>query len=196
MKILWENVFKKDNSAQTIQKALANNILFRNLTKSELNFIKQIIHLRQYRAGEAVFSQGDVGVGMYIILKGSVDIAVIDVDVSRVDSAESQKEVFVTRLEKDDFFGELSLVEETGFRSATARAAEECLLLGFFKPDLMELLDRSPSTGVKVVFRLAEVLGQRLKDTTEKITRLKSELKLIQGLEERNKSHEGKLSNS
>jgi CRP/FNR family cyclic AMP-dependent transcriptional regulator len=187
--ILWENVFKRNNKSRTIQKALSDNILFRNLTRTELVFIEQIIHERQYRAGEAIFNQGDVGVGMYIILKGSVDIAVVDVDLAK---PEHHKEVFVTRLEKDDFFGELSLVEETGIRSATARAAEETTLLGFFKPDLIELLERNPSTGVKVVFRLAEVLGQRLKDTTEKITKLKSELRLIHGLEERNKANEGK----
>ncbi len=191
MNILWENVFKKNNKSRTIQKALSDNILFRNLTKSELVFVEQIIHERHYRAGEAIFNQGDVGVGMYIILKGSVDIAVVDVDLSR---PEHHKEVFVTRLEKDDFFGELSLVEENGIRSATARSAEETVLIGFFKPDLLELLEKNPNTGVKVVFRLAEVLGQRLKDTTEKITRLKSELRLIQGLEERNKANEGKLS--
>ena len=42
---------------------------------------------------------------------------------------------------------------------------------------------------MKVVFRLAEVLGQRLKDTTDKITKLKTELRLIQGLEEKAKSN-------
>lgn len=192
MKILWQNVFKKDNKSRSIQKALSDNILFRNLTIKELELIEKMIHVRSYRAGEAVFCQGDISVGMYIILKGIVDIAVVDLDVNQ---PEQQKEVFVTRLEKDDFFGELSLVEESGLRSATARATEETTLLGFFKPDLLELLERNPDTGVKVVFRLAEVLGQRLKDTTEKITRLKSELRLIQGLEERNKGHAGKFRN-
>lgn len=189
MNNLWENVFKKDNKSRTIQKALSDNILFRTLNKSELKHIEQIIHERHYRAGEAIFNQGDVGVGMYIILKGSVDISVLDLDPSKDGTA---REVFVTRLEKDDFFGELSLVEDNGSRSATARAAEETALLGFFKPDLLELLERQPAVGVKVVFRLAEVLGQRLKDTTEKITRLKTELKHIQTIEERSKSNESK----
>lgn len=185
MNILWQNVFKKDNKSRTIQKALSDNILFRNLSSSELRFVEQIIHERHYRAGEPVFNQGDVGVGMYIILKGAVDISVVDLDPVAPDQS---KEIFVTRLEKDDFFGELSLVEDNGIRSATARAVEDTILLGFFKPDLLDMLERNPSTGVKVVFRLAEVLGQRLKDTTEKITRLKGELRLIQGLEEKNRS--------
>ena len=76
-------------------------------------------------------------------------------------------------------------------RSASAKSAEDSVLLGFFKRDLIELLERNPATGVKVVFRLAEVLGQRLKDTTDKITKLKTELRLIQGLEEKVKSNAG-----
>ena len=187
MNILWENVFKRDNKSRTIQKALADNILFRKLSTTELRLVEQIIHERHYRPGETVFSQGDVGVGMYIILKGGVDISVIDVDMTRSDQG---REVQVTRLEKDDFFGELSLVEDNGSRSATARAAEDTTLLGFFKPDLMAIIERNPSTGVKIVFRLAEVLGQRLKDTTEKITRMKTELRKIQGLEERARGNE------
>ena len=141
MNFLWENVFKRDNKSRTIQKALSDNILFRNLTKSETKFIEQIIHERHYRTGEVVFNQGDVGVGMYIILKGSVDISVIDVNPV---PPHDTREVFVTRLEKDDFFGELSLVEENGVRSASARSAEDSVLLGFFKPDLIELLERNP----------------------------------------------------
>ena len=50
-------------------------------------------------------------------------------------------------------------------------------MIGFFKPDLMEILERSPATGIKITFRLAEVLGKRLKETTEKVSDLRRALK-------------------
>ena len=53
------------------------------------------------------------------------------------------------------------------------------MLVGFFKPDLLEVLERSSDTGVKVVFRLAEFLGRRLKETTDKISQLKKEIRLL-----------------
>ena len=110
---------------------------------------------------------------MYIIAKGAVEITTLDTDVEN-------KEVVVTRLVAGDFFGELSLVEDDGRRNASARAVENAILIGFFKPDLLALLETNPRTGVKVVFRLAEVLGRRLKETTERISQLKTQLRLAQ----------------
>jgi CRP/FNR family cyclic AMP-dependent transcriptional regulator len=179
--ILWDNIFKRLERQQDIGTILANNILFRNLSKGELKFIEKIIHIRKYRAGETIFRQNESGVGMYIIVKGRVDISIIDDILLEPDK---EKEVIVTRLEPGDFFGELSLVEEVSRRSATAVASEDTVLIGFFKPDLLEILERSPTIGVKVVFRLAEVLGRRLKETTEKISQLKKEIRLLGELQE------------
>lgn len=177
MNYIWDNIFKRLQQEQDITTVLSKNILFKNLKKRELAFIKNIVHVRKYRSGETIFRQSENGVGMYIIVKGTVDISIID-DVLTEDRY-SEKEVVVTRLEQGDFFGELSLVEENSVRSATAIASTETILIGFFKPDLLEILERSPTTGVKVVFRLAEVLGRRLKETTEKISQLKKEVRLL-----------------
>ena len=176
MNFLWDNIFKRLEREQDIASVLSNNILFRNLTKQELRFIEKIIHIRKYRAGETIFRQNEVGVGMYIIVKGRVEISIID-DI--LIERDKEKDVVVTILEAGDFFGELSLVEDSSKRSASATAAEDTVLIGFFKPDLLEILERSSDTGVKVVFRLAEVLGKRLKETTEKISTLKKEIRLL-----------------
>lgn len=181
---LWENLFKKYEGEQSVGAVLSKNILFRNLTKKELRFIEKIVHIRKYRAGEVIFRQNENGVGMYIIVKGRVEISVVDDILSEDQTEESEKDIIITRLEPGDFFGELSLVEDTGRRSATSVATEDTILIGFFKPDLLEILERSPSTGVKVVFRLAEVLGRRLKETTDKISQMKKEIKLISGIQE------------
>ncbi|MCC6276949.1 MAG: cyclic nucleotide-binding domain-containing protein [Oligoflexia bacterium] len=185
MQYLWENIFKRLEREQNISSILAQNILFRNLSKSELRFIEKIIHIRKYRAGEYIFRQNENGVGMYIIAKGRVDITIID-DIF-IDPSE-EKEVVVTRLEPGDFFGELALVEDVSRRSASAVASSDTILIGFFKPDLLEILERDPGIGVKVIFRLAEVLGRRLKETTEKISQLKKEIRLLGELHEVNTS--------
>lgn len=178
---LWDNIFKRYEE-QDIASILSKNILFRNLNKKELKFLEKIVHIRKYRAGEVIFRQNENGVGMYIIVKGKVDISIID---DLLVDRDQEKEVVITRLESGDFFGELSLVEDAGRRSATSVASEDTVLIGFFKPDLLEILERSPGTGVKVVFRLAEVLGRRLKETTEKISQLKKEIRLITEMQAR-----------
>lgn len=177
MNTLWENIFRKAEQERDITRILSDNLLFKDLTTKELRFVEQIVHERHYRKGEFVFQQGEVGVGMYIIAKGSVDISLFDSHPLVGDQA---KQVFVTKLEAGDFFGELSLVEENGRRSASAVASEDSVLIGFFKPDLLEILERSPATGIKIIFRLSEVLGRRLKETTDKIKQLKREIVSIQ----------------
>ena len=172
---LWENIFRYNRKGKDVPSILAENFLFQDLSRKELHLIEEIVHLRNYHGDELVFNQGEIGFGMYIIVKGSVDICVND----PLPEKDGNKENFVTRLLAGDFFGELSLVEENSIRPATARAHEETRLIGFFKPDLIEVMERSPSTGAKIAYRLAEVLGRRLKETTAKIAQLRQEVKSI-----------------
>jgi len=178
---LWDNIFRRQERQQDVKSILSNNFLFRNLNKRELSLAQTLVHIRRYRTGEAIFRQNESGVGMYIIGKGRVEISIFD---DSTGSKQNEKEIVVTTLEPGDFFGEISLVEETSIRSATARAAEDCVLVGFFKSDLVEILDRSPEAGIKIIFRLAEVLGRRLKETTDKISQLKKEIRMIGEMQE------------
>jgi CRP/FNR family cyclic AMP-dependent transcriptional regulator len=170
---LWDNLFRRNQADEEIETVLSENYLFKVLNKSEIQFIKSLVHHRVYRPGEPIFTQGELGVGMYIVVKGTVNITVEDLHTLD----DNQKNVFVTRLSPGDFFGEISLVEQTGRRTATATAADEVVLLGFFKPDLAEVIERNPRSGVKILARLGEVLGRRLKETAERFTEVKRELK-------------------
>lgn len=172
---LWDNIFRKDAQEKELIQRLKENILFENLTQKELRFIEKIVHERLYRANEVVFRQGEAGVGMYIIHKGSVDILISESSLGEEEKSDSQ----ITQLSEGDFFGEISLVEDNGRRTASAVAASDTKLIGFFKPDLIELLERNPQIGAKVIFKLAEVLGKRLSETTDKISLIKCELQRI-----------------
>ncbi len=173
MNYLWDNLFRKSKKDEEVRSRLASNILFKDLTSKELRFVEQIVHVRSYHAGEHVFRQGEVGVGMYMIMSGRVEIFIDDADPVKETSAE----IFITQLLANDFFGELSLVEENGRRTASAICRDETVLIGFFKPDLMEIVKRSPIVGIKILFRLAEVLGRRLKETTEKVSDLRGSIR-------------------
>ena len=171
---LWENFFRGDEKERQIEQVLLSNFIFKDLSPKELSFVKQLVHLRHYRPGEPIFKQGELGVGMYIVVKGTVNISVDD--LTRGTSVEAKANL-VARLTAGDFFGEIALVENGSRRTATATAAEDLTVLGFFKPDLAEIAERSPRTGVKILAKLAEVLGRRLKETAERFTDLKRELK-------------------
>ena len=175
MNFMWENLFRRTDQNQRVLDALRQTVVFQSLNKHELRFVQGTVHLRSFKSGEAVFRQGEVGVGMYILLSGSLDIYVDH----PIEEELPPRSHLVTRLRAGDFLGELSLVEHNSRRTATAIAAEDSVLIGFFKPDLLEILERQPATGVKILLRLSEVLGRRLKETTLKVTELKDELRRV-----------------
>lgn len=170
LKAMWKSLYKE--TSKNTASILKENILFQDLSQRELKLVIATIHIRQYRENETIFHQGQAGFGMYIIEKGAVSISL------RNDTpAEITGETTLAILQPGDFFGELALVEEGGKRSASAKAASDTTLIGFFKPDLFDIIQRSPSTGVKIVLRLNEVLGKRLIDTNNSVTTLSKKLR-------------------
>jgi CRP-like cAMP-binding protein len=170
LNVLWESLTK--TKTKGTESLLKENILFRGLTARELKFVAGTVHIRDYSAGETIFNQGQTGLGMYIIESGTVVIS------ARSGSFGDQgKEVTLTKLSAGDFFGELALVEENGKRSASAVAETDTRLIGFFKPNLFDIIQRQPATGVKISLGLSEVLGKRLIETNKALAVLDEKLR-------------------
>ena len=79
--------------------------------------------------------------------------------------------IFAT-LQSGDFFGEMALLDNEP-RSATAIAIEPSKLVGFFKTDLLTLMNRDPKSGNKIMLDLSRVLGERLRQTNAELAKLK-----------------------
>lgn len=164
MKSLWANIFRNQTqSEETITSILKKIPVFEDLSGKELDAIARILHQRQYRKDELIFRQGDAGVGMYIIQKGQVHIRL-----------EPDGQI-LAELTDGEFFGELALLDDSP-RSASAVAGTDCKMLGFFQPDLFGLIERNPRLGVKIVLRLAKIIGERLKAANRENQDLKRQL--------------------
>jgi len=96
---------------------------------------------------------------MYIIIGGSVEIV-----------CGPQSDI-LAELSEGDFFGELSLLDDSP-RSASAITKTPCKILCFFKPELFDLIDRNPKLGSRILFKLAWTISERLKNTNEQLTAL------------------------
>ena len=138
-----------------VMRVLEATPIFAGLNDLELKKIEIITHEREYVAGEAVFHENEPGAGLYIIRRGSIKLT--------KKSAAGETEVAV--LKDGEFFGELALLDESP-RSATATAGEKTLILGFFRPDFLNLLSTEPKLGAKVLLKLSQILAKRLRTTT------------------------------
>ena len=177
---LWRNLFSQRVIREgTIEEVLSKVPAFANLAPRELKEVAVIVHKREYRSGEPVFYQGDPGLGMYIVKDGEVSIL-----IQGKDGNERELAVFGD----GDFFGELALLDESP-RSSNAVCKTECTLIGFFRPDLFELIEKNTTLGIKIVLKLAEIVAQRLRHTDKELSKVKSQLERLQEQEEKD-SHD------
>ena len=158
MNTLWGNIFK-GREKDGIRDILRKVPVFEGLSNHDISDIERILHYREYKPDEVIFSQGTPGFGMYIIEDGSVTI------VSNV--SEPSMEI-MAELQSGDFFGELGLLDDSP-RSASAIAKTSCSMLCFFRSDLFDLISRKPQIGVKILLCLARTIGERLKKANEEI---------------------------
>jgi CRP/FNR family transcriptional regulator, cyclic AMP receptor protein len=156
---IWANIFRLGSRTQPLVKILQNIPLFNNLTPKELKILEHVVHLRTYHPGETVFTEDEPGAGVYVIRRGRIDILL---------KHDNQPPTLLAELEAGDFFGEMALLGDST-RSATAVAREQSELIGFFHPDLLEIINLHPVTGAKITFGLAKTLAERLRYTNAQL---------------------------
>lgn len=106
----------------------------------------------EVREGEYVFREGDLGTEMYIINEGKVEI------LNQV----GEEEQLLAVLEKGDFFGEMSVLEDMP-RAASARALTEVRLLQINGTTFDQMLQSNPEIAV----RMMRKLSRRLRETDD-----------------------------
>jgi len=150
----WSNlIFKREKSE--LLDLLDSVPVFESLNTKELKKISKILHQRSWQAGELILEEGRPGIGMHIILKGSVEIREITDDHDTIQLAQ---------LGAGDFFGEQALLDDSP-RTATITAVETCITFGFFRPDMLEIVESDPRLGLKILTHLAKILSIRLRHT-------------------------------
>ena len=164
----WSNIFRRrDKEATDVFDILKKIPIFQDLGRREFNKIESILHRRNWKADEAIINEGDPGLGMYIIVAGEVRITQVGED-----GVQQQ----LATLTGGDFFGEQALLDESP-RTASAYANEPCRIIGFFRPDLLELIESNPRLGLKIVMRLSQMISVRLRHTNRLLKKARMRVK-------------------
>jgi len=163
----WENIFEKNGKDQIKHSIILKKVpMFSDLKKSELREFERIIHRRHYKNEEVIFYEGEPGLGMYVIESGSIKIY-------KDYNNKIKEEIAI--LETGEFLGEMALLDESP-RSATAVASGETTLLGLFRPDFFNLLDRKQGLGIKILLKLSQMIAERLRHNNNELQNLKQKL--------------------
>ncbi|CAE6914114.1 MULTISPECIES: Crp/Fnr family transcriptional regulator [Pseudomonas] len=127
--------------------------LFDTLDRSDVQTAAGYFNLNRINEGTAIFSEGDAGTFMCILVQGSVSIR---------KSNASGDEVEVTRLRRGRAFGEMAVLDGER-RSASCVATCDCVLLSLGKDALDKMLQESPRTAAQVIRAIAVGMSRRLR---------------------------------
>lgn len=175
-------------SRDTIPRYLRDQLVFKDFSDNELRILSKFIHIRTFEPQELIFDQGDPGVGFYLIFTGHVEIfakdSIDDLSIKEIkenDLTGPYIERHVTLLEKNDYFGELAILQDDSFRTASAVAKDATVLLGIFKPDIEDLINRNPIVGAKFLQAISVIVVNRFASITKEFKILKYKLKKLEG---------------
>jgi small-conductance mechanosensitive channel len=139
----------------TVTERLNNVSIFAPLSDEETERLAQAARVRVYAPGEAIVRMGQEGNSMFVIMRGSVEVQVLQGTSMKI----------VNRLRENDFFGEMSLL--TGEpRTATVVAAEETEVLQIRKATIKPIFEANPEL-VKSIGEMVEERRELLRSLAE-----------------------------
>jgi uncharacterized membrane protein len=130
--------------------------LFESLDAEALSALANKLRTETYDANAPVFAQGEQGDAMYLIEDGAIDIVAGTV----------KQQVVLTSLFKQQYFGELSLLDGAP-RSASAVATRATTLLALERDDFVEFIKHRPHAALSIMHEV----GERIRATNELMTR-------------------------
>jgi serine/threonine protein phosphatase PrpC len=136
-------------------EVLKGMAMFRYLSYKELVRITNITEIVELAADQLIFSMGQPGDAMYVVLSGNVRL--------------TKGETVVAELARGQHFGEMALVDRS-VRSLSATAVAPTRLVVIHRKDFYELIKREPPLAVKLLWAFVQVLGLRLRKTTSDLS--------------------------
>lgn len=132
--------------------------LFAAMTLEQLEAIHLCLTEQHYTREELIFSEGDVGDEMYIVVEGEVEILI---------KLETPEPFLLATVGPGSYFGEMAILDNEP-RSAAARVSKEARLLVLKGEQLKELVYVMP----EIAFTIFKVLSERLRRSDRRLDAL------------------------
>ena len=124
--------------------------LFADLSRKALDRLTRITRERNFAEGEAIFREGDEGVGFFLIQDGAVDV--------------SRGGAHLATLKSGDFFGEMALLDHHR-RSATITAKGPVRTLAILRSDFVAELEAN----AELALHMLAMMSRRLRETDQRL---------------------------
>lgn len=142
----------------SIEDMLANTSLFSRVDREELHNIAGWVQIQNYKSGQVIDREGDLGTSLHIIREGSVDV---------YQSYDSDDQQLLASFGEGDFFGEMALLLGRP-RSATVVATSDTECLSILRNTFQE------GASVPVLWSMLQHVAERLAHADEAIGEMHS----------------------
>ena len=140
--------------AQLKLETLQTATLFRYLNYQELVKVANITDVRHFVGDEFVFTEGDPGDELFVVLSGKVRV--------------QKGSTTIVTLGQGEHFGEMALVDKEP-RSATVSAVEDTRVLVMKRADFLYFIKHERDLAVKLLWQFLGVLSARLRNTSREL---------------------------
>ncbi len=137
-----------------IEDTLQEVELFSEMTRKDLSRIAKVTVKRNYKKGDAIVREGDLGIAFYVVSKGHVEV---------VRGLGKPDEHVVFTHSPGGFFGEMALFDNQ-LRNASVRAKEDCECLVLTKWDFNAEVH---APGSRVAVAMLPILARRIRSLNE-----------------------------
>lgn len=131
--------------------------LFNCLNEDERSALLAISSIHDYKEGDKIVFQGEVGDALFCVMRGNVNVSVRDIH---------DKEVVISKLERGEVFGEAAIFLSAR-RTASVAAATDTTVVKIRRQDLLWYFRSNPQAGNKILTLIILSLLKKIKNTNE-----------------------------
>ena len=142
-----------------LEKLIENTSIFSDLHPDELSHLSDYLHGYRATAGTRLYKEGERNSFLCLLVEGRLEVH------KEVEPGVEKK---LAEIRPGRVIGEMSVID--GFtNSATVLVAEPSILVMMTRQNLERLTIESPALGVKLLWKLANGLSQRLRQTSGRL---------------------------
>ncbi len=143
---------------------LSKVVFFQGLNPKEIEDITRFFENIDFKKGDTIFSEGDSGESLFIIVDGTVEIA-LDLE------SDSKERAELREFSSGEYFGEMALIDDKP-RSASAVAVTDVKMFCLDKNDFQAICVKYP----KILNNLVKTMSFRLRTTNDQVADVFSKL--------------------
>ena len=144
-----------------IYQCLRNITIFSELTREELTFMADQMHVLRTAPGNAIFKEDDLGDFVCFVVDGRLEV------LKSIDGAKKS----IAELTAGQSIGEMAVVGNFP-RSATVTSLTDATLITLKRDRLNQIGIDHPQIGVKIYKAIAQLLSHHLRRTSENLFEL------------------------